>query len=116
VSGPENARFLVNSLIAMAASAGLTYLCFRAAPPLLNAKRWGAYVAMGFGLLLLLFTAEFIYDLYHPDRQSPDEYFGIFVVPFFVAVGLWWCIYLNLPHVRSHLNNSRKPLVIDNQG
>jgi hypothetical protein len=95
-------------LIVVAATAALTYLCFRAAAALRNAQRWAAYVATGFGLLLLLFSGDFFYDWFHPDRQSPDEYFGIFIVPFCIAAGLWWCIYLNLPRVRNHLKSGRQ--------
>jgi hypothetical protein len=51
-----------------------------------DARRWGAYVAMAFGLLLLLFTASFIYDMYYPERQGPDDYFGILFVPFTLLV------------------------------
>lgn len=85
----------------------LTWLCLRAAAALRDARRWGAYVAMASGLLLLLFTVSFTYDIYHPERQGPNDYFGILFVPFALLVGLWWCIYLNLPHVRTYLNTGR---------
>ena len=68
--------------------------------------RWGAYVAMAFGLLLLLFTGVIVYDMYHPEKQSADEYFLILIVPFTTAVGLWWWVYLNLPHVRARLTGN----------
>lgn len=98
-----NARWLMTSFLIAIITSALTWLCIRAAQALREARRWGAYVAMAFGLLLLLFTGDFIYDMYHPERQSPDEGFGIFVVPFMLIVGLWWCVYLNLPHVRVRL-------------
>jgi hypothetical protein len=82
---------------------GLSWISFRAAAALRNGYRWGAYVAMAFGLLLILFTGSLIYDLFHPERQGPDDYFGTLSIPFTMAVGLWWCIYLNLPHVRANL-------------
>jgi hypothetical protein len=91
-------------LMSLAINTALTYLCFRAAAALLNARRWAAYVATGFGLLLLLLSAQFFYDWFHPDRQSPDEYWLVLVVPLFIAIGLSWCIYLNLPRVRAYLN------------
>ena len=43
-----------------------------------------------------LFSAMSLYDWFHPVRQAPDSYFVILIIPSFVAVGLWWCIYLNL--------------------
>ncbi len=95
---------LLTLLMVVAVTAAITYLCFRAAAALRNARRWAAYVATGFGLLLLLLSADFFYDWFHPERQSPDEFFGILIVPFCVAVGLWWCIYLNLPRVRAYLS------------
>ncbi len=103
---PESAKrdSLPTLLMVIAVTATFTYLCFRAAAALRNARRWAAYVATGFGLLLLLFSADFFFDWFHPERQGPDEYFGILIVPFCVAVGLWWCIYLNLRRVRAHLS------------
>jgi hypothetical protein len=95
---------LLTLFMVVAVTAAFAYLCFRAAAALRNAQRWAAYVATGFGLLLLLLSADFFYDWFHPERQSPDEYFGIFIVPFCVALGLWWCIYLNLPRVRAYLS------------
>jgi magnesium-transporting ATPase (P-type) len=104
-SASDNPRWFATLILVVTITTALTWLCFRAAVALRDARRW-AYVAMTFGMLLLLFTASFIYDIYHPERQSPDEYFGILFVPFSLLVGLWWCIYLNLPHVRAHLNSS----------
>jgi magnesium-transporting ATPase (P-type) len=103
---PDNLRWFAILLLAIAVTTALAWLCFRAAAALRNTRQWAAYVAMAFGMLLLLFTVSFIYDLYHPERQSPDEYFVILFAPFSLLVGLWFCIYLNLPHVRTHLKNS----------
>jgi len=89
---------------ALCASVALTYLLFRSARALRQGKRWAAYVATSCGVAFLLLTGGFIYDLYHPERASPDEGFGIFVVPFLCLIALWWCVYLNLPHVRRLLS------------
>jgi len=105
--GPSDAHFLLTSILIVIITSALTWLCIRAARALREARRWGAYVAIAFGLLLLLFTGDFIYDMYHPERQSPDEAFGILVVPFMLIVGLWWCVYLNLPHVRVRLASTQ---------
>jgi hypothetical protein len=107
LSSLANLSSILTLFIIIAVTAALTYLCFRAASALCNAERWASYVAMGFGLLFLLFSAVFFYDWFHPDRQSPDEGFGIFIVPFCITFGLWWCIYLNLPYVRVHLKRVR---------
>ena len=89
---------------ALCASIAITYLLFRSSRALREGKRWAAYVAIAFGVVFLLLTSGFIYDLYHPEHASPDEGFGIFIVPALCVVGLWWCVYLNLPHVRRLLN------------
>jgi uncharacterized membrane protein len=102
----SDARFLLTSALVIVITSALTWLCIRAAKALREARQWGAYVAMAFGLLLLLFTGTFVYDMYHPERQGPDEAFGILIVPFMCLVGLWWCVYLNLPYVRRRLANT----------
>jgi hypothetical protein len=104
---PNDPHLLLTSLFAVIIMSLLTWLCLKAAAALYDARRWGAYIAIVFGLLLLLFTGSFVYDVYHPERQSPDEYFLIFIVPFTLLIGLWWCIYLNLPHVRARLKSWR---------
>jgi hypothetical protein len=96
----SDVRFLLTSILIVAITSAFTWLCIRAARALRQARRWGAYVAMAFGLLLLLFAGDIIYDMYYPHLQVPDEGYGILLVPFMLIVGLWWCVYLNLPHVR----------------
>jgi hypothetical protein len=107
VYSPGNLRLFASLLLTVIILTTLTWISFRAAAALRDGSRWGAYVAMAFGSLLLLFTGSFVYDIYHPERQGPDDYFGILIVPFTLVVGLWWCIYLNLPHVRAYLKRSR---------
>jgi hypothetical protein len=107
VPASEMTHSFAGLLIAIGISSALTYLCFRAARDLREAQRWAAFVAMGFGLLSLLFSGSFVYDMFHPERQSPDEEFGLLFIPFFLAIGLWWCVYLNLPHVRARLRRIR---------
>jgi len=106
VYSPSNTRWFATSILIVIIMSALTWLCIRAAKALYDARRWRAYVAMAFGLLLLIFTASFIYDRYHPERQGPDDDFAILLMPFTLLIGLWWCIYLNLPHVRAYLNSS----------
>ncbi len=101
-----NGRMLLAGCGSAVISSALAWLCLKAGKALREARRWGAYVAMAFGLLLLLFPVLFIYDLHHPERQSVDEGYGIVLIPFMVLVGLWWCVYLNLPHVRAHLRRT----------
>jgi len=84
-------------------TAALTYLTFKAAFALRSARRWAAYIAMAWAFVLLSLSAMWIFDLYHPHREAPDEYFGTVVFPPLIAVGLWWCVYLNLPRVRKYL-------------
>jgi len=93
-------------LAGLCISTAVTYLIFRAASALRERQRWAAYLAMLFGFVFLLMSGEFIYDLYHPERASPDEGFGIFFMPFCFFIGLWWCVYLNLPRVRRQLRRA----------
>ena len=67
-------------------------------------------MAMLLGLSYLGLGAGFFYDCFPPERQSPDEHFGILFVPVLMAVGLWWCVYLNLPHVRAPMKRVRGSL------
>ena len=59
-----------------------------------------------FGLLLLLFSGDFIYDLCHPEQLGPEGGFLILFLPFTLLLGIWWYVYLNLPHVRVRLASS----------
>lgn len=100
---PESWRVMVAGLCV---TAPLTYLIFRAASALRERRRWGAYTALLFGGLFLLISGSFVYDLYHPERAGPDEGFLILFVPFWFLIGLWWCVYLRLPHVRRQLRSA----------
>jgi hypothetical protein len=105
VNTSSSPRSLATSLAVVVVMIALTWLCMTAAAALRSARRWGAYVAMAFGSLLLLFTGTLVYDICHPNRMGPDEGFLILIIPFTLAIGLWWCIYLNLPHVRVRLKS-----------
>ncbi len=64
---------------------------------------------MGFGLLLLLFGGMIFRSLYLPYAPGAiqgEDFFEFLIALPCVVMGLWWCIYLNLPHVRRHLRNS----------
>ena len=106
-SASDSQSWLLTSLIGICIATALCYLCFRAASALRNCQRWAAYVAQGFGFLLLLFSGLVIHGWFHPERRGPDEDFGLLIVPLFVAVGLWWCVYLNLPSVRKRFENAQ---------
>jgi hypothetical protein len=68
--------------------AALSYLCIRGASALYRGRRWGAYVGTAMGSCLLALSAPLVFDYLHPERQSADEYFAIFPVPFFIALGM----------------------------
>jgi hypothetical protein len=103
IYSPSNLRWFATSILIVIFTSALTWLCIRGAKALYESRRWGAYVAMVLGLLLLLFSGDFVYDMYHPERQGPDDYFGILFLPFTLLLGLWWLVYLNLPHVKVRL-------------
>jgi hypothetical protein len=102
----SNLRWLAASILIVLFTASLTWLCIRGAKALYESRRWGAYVAMILGLLLLLVSGDFVYETYHLERQSPDDYFGIVFLPFSLLLGLWWLVYLNLPHVKVRLGST----------
>jgi hypothetical protein len=106
VSSSGSPSFFLGLLVGLCIASALSYLCFRAAAGLRDAQRWAAYVAVAFGLLLLLFSGDVIYDYLHPERQSPDEGFVMLAVPFLVAVGLWLCVYMSLPSVRARFEKN----------
>lgn len=81
--------------------AALSYVCIRGAQALTIGWRSGANVGAFMALCLFAFSGDLVFDFFHPERQSADEYFLFILVPFFIALGMWWCIYLNLPHVRA---------------
>jgi hypothetical protein len=107
--GPGQQHLLVTLPLVIFATAALSYLCFRAASALRRAHRWGAYVAIAFGLFLLWFGGEAMLDLfrpYPPGAVHGEDLFEFLIAVPCIALGMWWCVYLNLPHVRANLNNA----------
>jgi drug/metabolite transporter (DMT)-like permease len=80
-------------------------VCLRAATALRNARLWAANVATVCGGLAVAFGGLAIFDFFHAGRQSADEYFLYPIVPIFLLLGAWLCIYLNMPRVRSSFQN-----------
>jgi cytochrome bd-type quinol oxidase subunit 2 len=99
----------VKSVLTVILLSVLCWLCIQAAGAMREARRWGAYVAISFGVLLLLFAGSIIHDMYHPEHQVNDEGYALLLVPFIAGIGFWWCVYLNLPRVRARFasNDSR---------
>ena len=106
ILSPSGIRWFATPILSVIIMSAFTWLCMRAGKALYDERRWGAYVAMAFGLLLLLFSGDFIYDLYHPEQLGPEGGFLILFLPFTLLLGIWWCVYLNLPHVRVRLASS----------
>lgn len=75
--------------------------CFRAARGLRGAQSWAANVATICGGLGIALGCPVIFDWIHNGTRSADEYFLYLVDPIFIIFGLWLCIYLNIPRVRS---------------
>ncbi len=104
----DTPRVMSVSLAACTVTALLAFLCIRAGAALLALRRWAAYVTMVFGLFLFSFCGNLAYDFYHPHHAVPDEEFGGLFVPFCVVFGLWWWVYLNLPHDRAPMKAEPK--------
>ncbi len=109
VAGPRNARWSMRSVFTECGLILLCWLCVQAAKALRKTRRWGAYVAIAFGVLLLLFAGSIINDMYHPERQVNDEGYVLLLVPFIAGVGLWWCVYVHLPRVRTRFASNDSP-------
>jgi F0F1-type ATP synthase membrane subunit c/vacuolar-type H+-ATPase subunit K len=57
-STPDNPRWFATLLLVVIIMTAFTWLCLRAAAALHDGRRWGAYVAMAFGVLLLGVPSE----------------------------------------------------------
>jgi len=106
IAGHSDLTAIALFVLGAGSATTISLLCIRAAGALHNARRWGAIVAIACGIVLVTFGTLTVIDLYHPARQSADEYFLFPIAPICIAVGAWWCIYLSLPHVRSTLKGS----------
>ncbi len=92
--------------LGVAGGVGLTasLVCFRAAAALRSELRWGANVATVFGGITVLSGSILVIDFFHAGLPSADEYFLYPVAPIILLIGVWLCIYLNVPYVRSRFN------------
>jgi hypothetical protein len=110
--GGEWQRTLASSVYAVTGTAVLSCLGFKAASAILRLRKWAAYVAVAEGLLLLAFGGRIIIDLFRPYQPGAvPQAFEENLFEFLIAIpclmlGLWWCIYLNLPHVRRYFQSS----------
>jgi cytochrome c biogenesis protein CcdA len=107
-SDEQQRTLLASTVYAIAGTAVFSCLGFKAASALLRLRKWAAYVAMAEGLLLLVFGGRIIIDLfrpYQPGAVQGEDLFGILVAIPCLMLGLWWCIYLNLPHVRRYFGS-----------
>jgi hypothetical protein len=102
ILSPSGIRWFATPILSVIVMSAFTWLCMRAGKALYDERRW----ELTFGLLLLLFSGDFIYDLYHPEKLGPEGGFLILFLPFTLLLGIWWCVYLNLPHVRVRLASS----------
>lgn len=59
-------QHLTALVIAILGAVALGYLCFRAGNALKYARRWAAYVAIGWGLVLVYFGSRIMIDLFRP--------------------------------------------------
>jgi hypothetical protein len=100
---------ITSLVLTIAGAATLSFLCFRAGAALSRSRRWAAYVAIAWGLMLFYFGSRIMIDLFRPYQpgavQGEDLFEFLIAVPC-LAVGAWWCVYLSLPHVRSRLQSS----------
>jgi hypothetical protein len=90
-------------LASVAGTAILALICFQTAVAMRQARKWAAYAAIALGLLLLAFGGQILLDLFWPYRPGDvqgEDMFGILAAVPCIVIGLWWCVYLTLPHVR----------------
>jgi hypothetical protein len=87
ILSPSGIRWFATPILSVIVMSAFTWLCMRAGKALYDERRWGAYIAMAFGLLLLLFSGDFIYDLYHPEQLGPEGGFFNTVLAFHTAPG-----------------------------
>ena len=102
---PPN-EHLTPLLLTILGAAVLGYLCFRAGSALKQGRRWAAYVAIGWGFLLVYFGSRVMIDLfrpYQPGAVQGEDLFEFLVAVPCLLVGVWWCVYLNLPRVRKQI-------------
>lgn len=77
--------------------------CFYSAKGIGERQSRARYVAIAIGVLVWIFGALILLDVYLPERPGTfhgDDGFAVLLVPFLIVPGAWLFIYLNLPHVR----------------
>ena len=106
---PFEASFALFVVCAILGAAALSLLCIRAGNALARSRRWAAYVAIIWGFILICFGGGIIIDLfrpYQPGAVHGEDMFGLITGVPCILLGVWWCVYLNLPHVRRHLKTA----------
>jgi hypothetical protein len=79
---------------------GACLVCLRAASALRSGLTWGANLAVAVGGFAIALGGTVLFDLFHSRGHIADEYFVYPVAPALLLLGVWLCVYLNIPSVR----------------
>ena len=97
----QSTSFALCTYLVLSLCGGFVRLSFRAVHALYAGQRWGTYIPFAWAAFFFALTYGLVQDLRHLTPGSPDEDVAFLFLPPLAAIGLWWCIYFNLPHVRS---------------